>query len=48
MSEPEGQERAHFLVGKDYEKQKKSKEARREFSAVEEGSLSIGRPGTIS
>jgi tetratricopeptide (TPR) repeat protein len=35
---PRDKDGAHFLVGKDYEKQKKSKEARREFSAIEEGS----------
>ena len=35
---PRDRNGAHFFVGKDYEKQKKRKEARREFSAVEEGS----------
>jgi len=35
---PRDKNGAHFFVGKDYEKQKKSKEARREFSAIEVGS----------
>lgn len=35
---PRDRNGAHFFLGKDYEKQKKSKEARREFSAIEEGS----------
>ena len=35
---PRDKDGAHFFVGKDYEKQKKRKEARREFSAIEKGS----------
>ena len=35
---PRDKNGAHFFVGKDYEKQKKRKEARREFYAIEEGS----------
>jgi len=35
---PRDKNGAHFFVGKDYEQQKKTREARREFSAVEEGS----------
>jgi len=35
---PRDKDGAHFFLGKDYEKQKKSQEARREFSAIEEGS----------
>ena len=35
---PRDKNGAHFFVGKDYEKQKKSQEARGEFSAIEEGS----------
>jgi len=35
---PRDRDGAHFFVGKDYEKQKKSQEARREFSAIEQGS----------
>jgi len=35
---PKDKNGAHFFVGKDYEKQKKRKEARREFSGIKEGS----------
>ncbi len=35
---PRDRDGAHYFLGKDYEKQKMRKEARREFSAVEKGS----------
>jgi len=35
---PRDKNGAHFFVGKDFEQKKKTKEARREFSAIEEGS----------
>jgi tetratricopeptide (TPR) repeat protein len=35
---PRDKDGAHFFIGMDYEKRKKSLEARKEFSAVEEGS----------
>lgn len=34
---PRDKDGAHFFIGKDYEKQEKIQEARREFSAIEEG-----------